>query len=224
MPKSSAGSVVIFAVAGGAGLLIYSGLTGINLSDAIMGKGGPLNPKGGAPIVPQATTTTDFGADPTVSQAHSSGQGTNSQGDSSASGTASGPHNVVPATTGSPIVGQAPHASDHQTLGLPGYPAHDYFAKAGTPVVSPVSGTVVKLSGKDPRLGGLPGGPLGYSVYVQGGGKTYYMTHMDKVLVKKGQQVTQGQQIAQVANGPISWAPTHVHMGIRTDSSPNEAP
>ena len=116
---------------------------------------------------------------------------------------------------GSPIAGQAPHSASHQTSGLPGYPAFDYMAPAGTRVGAPVSGTVIKLSGKDPKLGGAPGGPLGYSVYIKGtDGRTYFLTHIDKVGVKVGQKVRQGQQIAVIANGPKSWSSPHVHMGI----------
>jgi murein DD-endopeptidase MepM/ murein hydrolase activator NlpD len=78
-----------------------------------------------------------------------------------------------------------------------------------------VGGTVVKLSGKDPKLGGKPGGALGYSVYLQGDdGTTYFMTHIDGLTVKAGQKVQQGQRIAVVADGPASWSSPHVHMGV----------
>lgn len=116
---------------------------------------------------------------------------------------------------GSPIAGQKAQRASHQTSGLEGYPAFDYMAPAGTAVGAPVSGKVIRLSGKDPRLGGSPGGPLGYSVYLHGDdGKLYYMTHIDKLSVKAGQKVKQGQQIAVVANGPSSWSSPHVHMGV----------
>ena len=116
---------------------------------------------------------------------------------------------------GSPVPGQKPQRSSHETAGLPGYPAYDYMAKAGTTVVAPVSGTVIKRSGKDPKLGGPPGGPLGYSVYIKGtDGKIYYLTHIDRVRPKVGQRVRQGQKIAVIANGPASWSSPHVHMGV----------
>lgn len=119
------------------------------------------------------------------------------------------------AIPGSPVPGQRPSASTHPTAGLSGYPAFDYMAPAGTTTVAPVSGTVIRLSGKDPKAGGPPGGALGYSVYLKGDdGKTYFMTHIDKVSVKAGQRVKQGQQIAVVANGPPSWSSPHVHMGV----------
>jgi murein DD-endopeptidase MepM/ murein hydrolase activator NlpD len=122
---------------------------------------------------------------------------------------------VEGAIPGSPVPGQKFHASTHQTSGLPGYPAFDYMAPAGTKVVAPVSGTVFKLSGKDPSLGGSPGGPLGYSIYIMGSdGRSYFLTHLDRVGVKLKQKVRQGQQIAVVAAGPRSWSSPHVHMGV----------
>jgi len=119
------------------------------------------------------------------------------------------------AIPGSPVPGQQPRAASHPTSGLAGYPAFDYMARAGTPTVAPVSGKVVRLSGRDPSAGGAPGGPLGYSIYLQGtNGKRYFLTHLDNVSVKVGDNVRQGQQIAVVANGPPSWSSPHVHMGV----------
>ena len=89
------------------------------------------------------------------------------------------------------------------------------MAPAGTRVGAPVSGTIIRVSGKDPSLGGKPGGALGYSIYLKGtDGKTYFLTHIDKLRVKKGWKVEQGQQIAVIANGPSSWSSPHVHMGV----------
>ena len=119
------------------------------------------------------------------------------------------------AIPGSPIAGMQPHSATHETAGLAGYPAYDYMAPAGTPTVAPATGRIIRLSGKDPSLGGPPGGALGYSIYLQGGGKSYFLTHLDKLRVKAGQRVRQGQQIAQVAAGPASWSSPHVHMGVR---------
>lgn len=122
---------------------------------------------------------------------------------------------VAGAIAGSPVPGQAPHAATHATSGLPGYPAYDYMAPAGTTVVAPVDGKVTRLSGKDPRLGGPPGGPLGYSIYITGtNGKRYYLTHIDRIGVQVNQTVRQGQPIAVVANAPASWSSPHVHMGV----------
>lgn len=122
------------------------------------------------------------------------------------------PNNAIP---GSPVPGIPPHAATHQTAGLPGYPAYDYMAPAGTTAVSPVDGVVWRLSGKDPKLGGAPGGPLGYSIYINGrNGQKYFLTHLDRVSVRAGQAVKQGQPIAVIADGPASWSSPHVHMGV----------
>lgn len=106
----------------------------------------------------------------------------------------------------------------HQTEGLPGYPAHDYFAPAGSPVAAPITGKIVKLSGHDPAMGPIDGphGPLGWSVYIQGSdGKTYYLTHMGtRDGLKIGQTIKAGQTIGTVANYNKYGTPSHIHMGV----------
>lgn len=122
---------------------------------------------------------------------------------------------VKGAVHGSPIPGQTPQSATHDTSGLPGYPAFDYMAPAGTKVVSPVNGKIIKLSGQDPKAGGPPGGALGYSLYIKANnGRTYFLTHMGSRSVKLGQRVRAGQRIGTVANGPSSWSSPHIHMGI----------
>lgn len=136
-------------------------------------------------------------------------------GQTAGSDSGSGGDKIDGAIAGSPVPGQEVSPPDHQTGGLAGYPAFDYMAAAGTKVVSPVDGKVFKLSGKSPSLGGPPGGPLGYSIYIDGSnGKKYFLTHVDKVKVKVGQSVSQGEWIAEIANGPSSWSSPHVHMGV----------
>lgn len=118
---------------------------------------------------------------------------------------------------GSPVPGKQAHAPDHQTAGLAGYPGYDYMAPAGSPCVSPVTGTVTRLSGHDPTNGPTngPHGPFGWSVYIQGGGKTYFLTHMGTRTVREGQRVTQGQQIGTVGNyARWTGTPCHIHMGV----------
>lgn len=122
------------------------------------------------------------------------------------------------AKAGDPVVSSMQSVGgEHATEGLAGYPAHDYFAPAGSHAVAPVSGKVVRLSGHDPMLGPTQGphGPLGYSVYIQGDdGKTYYLTHMGARTVKAGQTVQQGQIIGTVADYDKYGTPSHIHMGI----------
>lgn len=119
--------------------------------------------------------------------------------------------------TGSPIAGEKAAKADHPTAGLPGYPAHDYMAPAGTPVVAPVSGKIIKLSGHDPKQGPTQGphGPFGWSVYVQGDdGKTYFLTHLGTRKVKLGQRVRQGAVIGSVGNYAKYGGANHVHEGV----------
>ena len=118
---------------------------------------------------------------------------------------------------GSPVPGEKPHAPTHPTAGLNGFPAFDYMAPAGSPVVAPVSGKIVRFSGYDPKLGAVQGagGPLGWSIYLQGdNGHTYFLTHLGSRTVKVGQRVNQGVQIGTVANYRKYGRPDHVHMGV----------
>lgn len=137
----------------------------------------------------------------------------------SSGSTYSGGSGISPrAKPGDPVVStKQSEGGLHQTDGLPGYPAHDYFAPAGTHAVAPVSGRVIKLSGHDPASGPTngPHGPLGWSVYIQGDdGKTYFLTHMGSRNVKVGQKVRQGQIIGTVADYDKYGTPSHIHQGV----------
>lgn len=106
---------------------------------------------------------------------------------------------------------------EHQTAGLPGYPAHDYMAPAGAPAVAPATGKVIKLSGHDPSAGPTEGvhGPFGWSVYIQANdGRRYYLTHMGSRDVRIGQRVKAGQQIGTVGNYAKWGGANHIHMGV----------
>lgn len=132
-----------------------------------------------------------------------------------AGGGSSGSNAVSGAIVGSPVPGMKPQASTHQTAGLSGYPAFDYMSPAGTKCVAPADGKIVKLSGQSPSAGGPAGGALGYSIYLEGKkGEVYFLTHIDKLQVKVGDNVSQGEQMAVVAKGPPSWSTPHVHMGV----------
>lgn len=122
------------------------------------------------------------------------------------------------ARPGDPVVsGKQSVGGVHQTEGLAGFPARDYFAPAGSHAVAPVSGTVIRLSGHDPANGPTngPHGPLGWSVYIKGDdGRTYFLTHMGSRDVKAGQTVKQGQIIGTVADYDRYGTPSHIHMGV----------
>lgn len=118
---------------------------------------------------------------------------------------------------GSPVPGQRRHGATHPTAGLPGYPAYDYMAPAGSAALAPVTGRVVKLSGHDPAAGPTDGphGPFGWSVYIKGNdGRTYYLTHMGARNVRVGQIVRAGQRIGAVGNYAKYGGANHIHMGV----------
>lgn len=119
---------------------------------------------------------------------------------------------------GAPVARETSVSSEHPTAGLAGFPARDYFAPSGSAAVAPISGTVVRLSGHDPRQGPIEGphGPLGWSVYIRGtDGHEYYLTHMGSRNVKVGQTVKAGQPIGTVADYQKYGTPSHIHMGVR---------
>lgn len=106
----------------------------------------------------------------------------------------------------------------HQTAGLPGYPAVDVFAPAGSPVASPIAGTVRKLSGHAPTSTAQPGGPYGWSLYLHEplSGDDFYLTHFGSRKVQLGQKVTRGQiigTVADYAHATNGATPSHIHEG-----------
>lgn len=183
------------------GILVVSALKGVGITDLISGAvGGKLNPAGG---------TKTFGVD---------GATTVSGDPTTTGGTTADTGDVLTGATGSPVANGTSVGPLHQTDGLPGYPAHDYFAPAGSPAVSPVNGRVARLSGHDPAMGPTngPHGPLGWSVYIQGSnGHSYFLTHMGTRTVKVGQAVKAGQAIGTVADYDKYGTPSHIHMGVR---------
>lgn len=105
---------------------------------------------------------------------------------------------------------------EHPTSGLPGYPARDYFARAGSRVLSPIRGVVVELSGHDPSTGprGGPHGPFGWSVYIARGGRTFFLTHLGTRHVHVGQQLQRGEAIGTVGDYARWGGADHVHVGV----------
>lgn len=110
----------------------------------------------------------------------------------------------------------------HQTSGLPGFPAVDCFAPAGTKVCAPATGKVVKLSGHAPTSSATPGGPYGWSIYLKRrDGRCYFLTHFGtrSAIVKLGACIAQGEVIGTVADyaGATNGAtPSHIHEGLST--------
>jgi murein DD-endopeptidase MepM/ murein hydrolase activator NlpD len=106
-------------------------------------------------------------------------------------------------------------AATHPTAGLQGFPAVDLFAQPNTVVLAPEDGTVIRLSGKDPREGGRPGGAYGFSIHLDSPSGRYFMTHFAKTQVTAGQRVRSGQPIGTVCDSAVSGKPntSHIHHG-----------
>lgn len=180
---------------------------GSNVSAALslveaLGGSGPTVGSSGAPATAEGTGASPGIAD-AVAQQRSSG------------GVRFSPR----ARLGDPVVSSKQSVGGtHDTAGLAGYPAKDWFAPAGSHVVAPVSGKVIKLSGHDPAQGAVQGagGPLGWSVYIQGeDGKTYFLTHLGSRNVKVGDTLKQGQIIGTVADYDKFGRQSHIHQGVR---------
>lgn len=109
---------------------------------------------------------------------------------------------------------------DHQTDGLPGYPARDYFVRPGGLIVSGFYGRVRRISGRPCSLGGSPGGSYGRSVYVENAetGVERYVTHLDALAVSVGDHIAPGTILGTACDARLSGKPgtTHAHMGKRS--------
>ncbi len=122
-----------------------------------------------------------------------------------------GPHNGgydknALSYTCAPHPGSSPDNSDF--LGGDHY-GNDIFAAKGTPVVSPVNGTVIKAGWN--TVGGL-------RVTVQDGcGWSYYHAHLDSIVggIAVGTPVKAGQHIGNVGNtGNASGTSPHLHFSV----------
>lgn len=108
----------------------------------------------------------------------------------------------------------------HQTDGLPGFPAVDILAGAGTAVLAPATGRIVKLSGRAPTATTKPGGPYGWSIYLTArDGGTYYLTHFGSraAIAKVGACIGRGEVIGRVADyskATHGATPNHIHEGF----------
>jgi hypothetical protein len=117
----------------------------------------------------------------------------------------------------------------HDTAGLPGYPANDWMARAGSPVVAPENGKIIKLSGHPPLIGPVDGvhGPFGWSLYLQGeSGTIYYMTHLGERIVdddnKLPFKVFDSQLIGKIGDYAAWGGADHVHIGLHGGTVTND--
>lgn len=98
-----------------------------------------------------------------------------------------------------------------QTFNDPvGHGGLDLANVAGTPILSPVTGTVISVGTKENYIGGL------YVIVREDSPNRYeyYTGHHRKTLVSVGQRVTEGQQIAEMGMTGKATGP-HTHFQIR---------
>lgn len=101
----------------------------------------------------------------------------------------------------------------HDTAGLPGYPAIDVFAKAGTRVLAPADGTCTRSHLIDWDVSKRIGGWTTYLVAAKG---TYFLTHFGDVL-PTGSKVRKGQDMGSIGRVPGGAWEAHIHEGFHAD-------
>lgn len=108
----------------------------------------------------------------------------------------------------------------HQTRGMGGFPAKDWFATPGTPVLAPEAGVVVRHSGR----GGTSGQVYGWSLYFVGTatGNTYFVTHLAEKRAPVGARLKKGDVLGYIS----AWAggAPHAHVGIKKGSGQGTTP
>lgn len=111
----------------------------------------------------------------------------------------------------------------HITSGIPGNVAIDFCTAAGSSVVAPEAGEIIRLSGHDPNDDTADrNGVFGWSIYLRTkAGYLYFITHLGTRFVKVGQQVTAGKLIGKVGNQ--RFRPDHAHVGVTSPFGPSDA-
>jgi hypothetical protein len=106
--------------------------------------------------------------------------------------------------------------ADHATRKLGNWQsdnATDIFGKPGTTVYSITKGTVSKIGGNDKdHTGKIYGGSI--TVKGKDGYCDIFYTHLQKIKVEKGQEVTLGTPLAEISLWHTSPTGSHVHVGL----------
>jgi murein DD-endopeptidase MepM/ murein hydrolase activator NlpD len=92
----------------------------------------------------------------------------------------------------------------------------DIAAGSGQPIVAAEAGKVIYSSA---TTGSWMGGYGNTVIIDHGGGISTLYAHASKVLVKQGQTVTKGQNIARIGSTGNSTGP-HLHFEVRVNGTP----
>lgn len=95
---------------------------------------------------------------------------------------------------------------DYSRFGLIGHNGIDFAGAIGDRILAVADGIVIQI-GYEPQ-------GYGHYIQVQHGDKVGIYAHLSAVRVQRGQQVSQGQQIADMGTSGNSTGP-HLHFGIR---------
>ncbi len=99
----------------------------------------------------------------------------------------------------------------HETGGLPGFPAIDVFAPAGTNVFPPEAGTLHYRHRIEWNLDKRVGGG---TIYLHGkSGAWYFLTHLDYATLRSRPKIQRWHRLGKVAEVPAGWWVPHVHEG-----------
>ena len=99
--------------------------------------------------------------------------------------------------------------------------ANDFWAKPGTPVLSPKPGVVIRVGGVDPHHGPV-GTIFGEHVTIEcPDGDRFFFTHIDR-LVSVGEELLCGELIGRVGDWPRSSAMDHAHVGRIWGKNPDD--
>jgi len=96
----------------------------------------------------------------------------------------------------------------YESLGLDGHDGVDFYGQRGTPIYAAHSGTVISAYETKSTAGN----------YIRLDGKGFHTKylHLDRILVKKGDKIKQGEQIGEMGNSGSSssfYMGIHLHFG-----------
>jgi murein DD-endopeptidase MepM/ murein hydrolase activator NlpD len=109
--------------------------------------------------------------------------------------------------------GENPQA--YTKFALAGHNGIDYGVVVGTPVLSPIDGTVTHITDQGKQGYGL-------NIIIECSGCSIILAHLSEVQVVEGDTVVREQQVALSGNTGNSTGP-HLHLGIRVPGMRNQA-
>lgn len=193
--RGSTGLVIPFGLVSGGAILIYAGLNGKTIIEALRGLPGTL-----------ANTPYEADARAAVGALASLRGGTGGGGGGGGAALSGGPKGYPLGQKGN-IIG-TPYSGTHTLGNWESDNAIDISIPMGTPVVAVASGVITQTGGQ----ASLAGRFGGFSLHLKTRDNEYFYTHLKKLKVKEGQKVRAGQVIG--ISGSANGVP-HLHFGVK---------